>query len=158
MKALLIIFVFLFASGLGAANFSKQVSGKPELIQNGPEKTRCHHCGMSLPMFYKTSHAVILKDGEKRQYCSIACLAAEYPEIRGRIKTVLVVDAKTEKLIPVQNAHYVVGSKIRGTMAAVSKIAFGSLDDAKAFQKRYGGEITDFEHAFEMAKHSGMKH
>ena len=139
------------ALGLQAAGFSKMATGKPELIQQGPQKMWCPVCGMNLKMFYKTSHAVILKDGTKKQYCSIRCLAADWKNISDRVKKILVVDAKTEKLIDATKAYYVVGSKVHGTMSMTSKIAFKTLEEAKAFRKKYGGKIVDFKTAFKMA-------
>ncbi|WP_353662081.1 nitrous oxide reductase accessory protein NosL [Hydrogenimonas sp. SS33] len=142
----------LVAAALQAAPFEKRATVTPQLLQSGPQKMWCAVCGMNLKMFYKTSHAVVLKDGSKRQYCSIRCLAADWPNIEGRVKEILVVDAKTQKLVDAKKAHYVVGSKVKGTMSMRSKIAFASLDDAKAFQKRYGGEIVDFPTAFKTAR------
>ena len=150
---LALMLMFGFALSLNAAKFSK-MSKHPELIQEGKEKPWCHICGMSLKMFYKTSHAVVLKDGSKRQYCSIRCLAVDYPNIKDKIKEILVADAKTDKLIPAKKAYYVVGSKVPGTMSKVSKIAFASKEDAQDFQKKYGGKIVDFTQAFKMAKES----
>jgi len=151
-KFLLIVALLLAALSLHGDAFSKQASGKPELIQSGAEKEHCCNCGMSLPMFYKTSHAVILVDGTKKQYCSIACFAADYPAIKNKIESVLVVDAESEKLIPAKTAFYVVGSQVRGTMSRVSKIAFADVKDAEKFQKTYGGKITDFAHALKTAQ------
>jgi nitrous oxide reductase accessory protein NosL len=37
-------------------------------------------------------------------------------------------------------------------MTRVSKYAFSNLEDAKKFQKLYGGEIMDFNGAHEKAK------
>ena len=132
-----------------AAGFKKTASGHPEFVQKGPQKFRCANCGMDMRMFYKTSHAVILKDGSAKQYCSIACLATDWPNIKDRVKEILVVDAKTEKLIPTKKAYYVVGSRVPGTMSRTSKIAFGSKKEAIEFAKEYGGEIADFSAVFE---------
>ncbi|WP_281951277.1 nitrous oxide reductase accessory protein NosL [Nitrosophilus kaiyonis] len=157
LKVLLpILLIFSFAISLNAAKFSK-MGHNPELIQEGKEKPWCHVCGMSLKMFYKTSHAVILKDGTKRQYCSIRCLVADWPNIKDKVKEILVVDAKSEKLIPAKKAYYVVGSKVKGTMSRVSKIAFAKKEDAESFQKKYGGKIVDFDTAFKIAKENLKK-
>ncbi len=148
----MIAMVSFMAFSAQAAHFSKTAEGTPQLVQKGPQKMWCAVCGMNLKMFYKTSHAVELDDGTKKQYCSIRCLAADWPNIKGHVKKILVVDAKTGKLIDAKSARYVVGSKVKGTMSMTSKIAFGSLDDAKAFQKTYGGKIIAFDEAFAMAK------
>ncbi len=154
MKKILSVFWVLFVMlslSYASENFSKMATVKPQLIQKGKAKKWCHICGMNLKMFWKTSHAVLLKDGSTRQYCSIRCLAADYPNIKDKIKEIMVVDAKTQKLINAKNAYYVVGSKIPGTMSKVSKFAFADKKDALEFQKKYGGEIMPFDLAFKQA-------
>ena len=150
-KWMMIAWIVSLALGLQAATFSKMATGQPQLIQSGPQKMWCPVCGMNLKMFYKTSHGVVLKDGTKKQYCSIRCLAADWKNIADKVEKILVVDAKTEKLIDATKAHYVVGSKVHGTMSMTSKIAFKSMADAQAFQKTFGGKIVDFKTAFKMA-------
>ncbi len=142
MKRLLLLLLstlFLFA-------FDKAMPN-PELIQKW-----CSVCGMDLAKFYKTSHLVLLKDGKKLQFCSMHCLAERYPHIKEKIAQIFVVDAKSGKFIPVQKAYYVVGSDVAGTMSMQSKIAFASLQDAKAFQKEHGGKIVRFDKAFAMQR------
>ncbi|KFL34270.1 MULTISPECIES: nitrous oxide reductase accessory protein NosL [unclassified Sulfurospirillum] len=149
-----LFFAIFLALGLHADEFNKMATGEPELIQKGDEKAYCPICGMSLKMFYKTSHGVILKDGTAKQYCSIRCLAADYPAIESRISKILVTDVKSEKLIDAKSAFYVVGSKVPGTMSTVSKLAFGTEADAKAFVAENGGEVMNFDAAFAKAKAS----
>jgi len=146
--ALVVLFGFSFS--LQAGSFSKVADMKPHLIQDGSQKMWCSVCGMNLKMFYKTSHAVVLKDGKKKQYCSIRCLVADWPILKDKIKKILVVDAKRGELINAKSAYYVVGSKVKGTMSMVSKIAFAKEGDAKAFQKEFGGKIVDFDTAFKI--------
>lgn len=153
-KTVIVLAMLVAAIALGAAErggFSKAAKN-PELIQEGEAKMWCAVCGMNLKKFYKTSHAVILDDGSKRQYCSIRCLAAQWPKIGKHVKKILAADAATDKLIDAQKAYYVVGSSVKGTMSQRSKIAFASLEDAKKFVSEYGGEIVDFKTAFAMAK------
>jgi len=153
--ALVVLFGFSFS--LQAGSFSKVADAKPHLIQEGSQKMWCPVCGMNLKMFYKTSHAVVLKDGKKKQYCSIRCLVADWPTLKDKIKEILVVDAKRGELIDAKSAYYVVGSKVKGTMSIVSKIAFAKEGDAKAFQKEFGGKITNFGEVFKMATDSFKK-
>jgi nitrous oxide reductase accessory protein NosL len=120
------------------------------LLQDGPNKEHCVICGMNLVKFYKTSHAATLGD-HKVQYCSIHCLANHIKE-GAELENPMVVDVTSLKFIPVTEAYYVVGSDVRGTMSMVSKYAFKNLDDAKAFQKKHGGEIMDFYSAWQVAK------
>ena len=62
------------------------------------------------------------------------------------------MDVQTLKFIPVEKAHYVVGSDVKGTMSMVSKYAFGTKEAAEAFAKEHGGKVTDFKGAYEVAK------
>ncbi|MBU1657943.1 nitrous oxide reductase accessory protein NosL [bacterium] len=120
------------------------------LVQKGKNKGSCSRCGMDLVKFYKTSH-IAEHEGTHFQYCSIHCLE-EHLGNEITLKNPKVVDVVSLKLIPVSDAHYVVGSKIRGTMSRVSKYAFLNLEDAKKFQTKNGGEIMDFNGALEKAK------
>lgn len=154
-KGLLALFcAIILAFGLHAEEFNKMATGEPELIQKGDEKAYCSICGMSLKQFYKTSHGVILKDGTMKQYCSIRCLASDYPSIESSISKIMVTDVKSEKLIDVKSAFYVVGSKVPGTMSMVSKLAFANEADAKAFAAENGGDVMGFDAAFAKAKAS----
>ena len=148
IRAIFVILLLLISANADKM-FSKVASGEPILVQEGAKKHWCPICGMSLKTFYKTSHAV-----GKKQFCSMRCLAVEMQEHNISLDKVQVVDAKTEQLIYAKDAFYVVGSKVMGTMSKVSKLAFASKDDAKAFVKEYGGEIVSFEQALAMAQKS----
>lgn len=120
------------------------------LVQEGKNKHNCVICGMDLVKFYKTGYSATYNDKEL-QYCSLHCLAEHLGE-GIELKNPKVVDVTTLKFIPVLEAYYVVGSKIKGTMSKLSKYAFSSLKDAEDFKKKYGGEIMDFYGALEKAK------
>jgi len=120
------------------------------LVQKGKEREYCHMCGMKLVKFYKTNHAA-KEDGVQHQYCSIHCLAKDIKE-GAQLENPQVVDVNSLKFIPVTEAYYVVGSKKPATMSRISKYAFKSLDDAKAFQSKYGGKIVDFYSAWQITK------
>lgn len=150
-------FTMLLFGELNAQGFTKKVSGKPELVQKGKSKSWCPVCGMSLKGFYKTSHAAQTKDGEWVQYCSIRCLVKDHIQRGTDISHAKVVDITSEKLIPVKDAFYVVGSKVPGTMSKVSKLAFASKNDAEDFIKKMGGEIKKFDEVYKMAEKSLKK-
>jgi len=118
---------------------------KAVLLQKGKNKNHCVRCGMDLVRYYKTNHAAIYK-GKEYQYCSIHCLEDHLGE-GVTLKNPQVVDVATLKFISVADAKYVVGSTKRGTMSRVSKYAFATLDDAKKFQAKFGGEIMSFNGA-----------
>ena len=147
-KTLLISFLFISALTFAQENkFIKSAETEDAtFLQIGDTKNWCPVCGMNLKMFYKTSHALKLDDGTATQYCSIRCLCADKPNYKDHILETLVVDAKSEKLINVEDAFYVIGSKAPGTMTKTSKIAFSSKEDAEEFSTKFSGQkILDFE-------------
>jgi nitrous oxide reductase accessory protein NosL len=126
---------------------------KAILLQKTKDKLYCPNCGMHLVKFYKTSHAIKLKNNNFLQYCSIHCLfEALYHINKNDIKKILVVANDTLKFIDVKKAYYVVGSKIKGTMTQNSKYAFKNKNKALQFIKKYGGKIVDFNNALEITK------
>ncbi|WP_457749755.1 nitrous oxide reductase accessory protein NosL [Sulfurimonas sp.] len=130
--------------------FQSVVKEKAILLQKGKNREYCYICGMNLVKFYKTNHAAN-ENGVEHQYCSIHCLTKNIKE-GAELENPQVVDVSSLKFIPVTEAYYVVGSKKPATMSRVSKYAFKSLDDAKAFQLKYGGKIVDFYSAWQIAK------
>ena len=123
---------------------------KAVLLQDTKDKQHCYICGMNLVSFYKTNHAAT-DNGVTHQYCSLHCLTAHLSK-GAELENPKVVDVKSLKFIPVQEAYYVVGSSKPATMSRVSKYAFKSLDDAKKFQLKFGGKIVDFYSAWQLAK------
>jgi nitrous oxide reductase accessory protein NosL len=130
--------------------FQTVPESKATLVQSGKNRLHCVVCGMNLVKYYKTSHTAKVDENEE-QYCSLHCLAAQLNEGE-ELRNPKVVDVTTLKLIPVQNAYYVVGSDVKGTMTQVSKYAFASLNDAEAFQAKHGGRVVDFNEALRLAK------
>jgi nitrous oxide reductase accessory protein NosL len=146
------IIIILATFTFSFAEFSKTPSKNFSLLQQGEERHWCPVCGMNLKNFYKTNHAVKLKDGSHKQYCSIRCLVFDYEKVKDDIQSIMVVDAESENFIDAYKAFYVIGSKIPGTMTTTSKIAFSSETAANNFKKDYGGEIKTFNDTFEIAK------
>jgi len=152
----LFIIMMLLGTLFASENFTKKATISPQLVQKGEQKMWCSVCGMNLKMFYKTSHTAKTKEGI-HQYCSIHCLVADMQKHQIDKNSIQVVDAKTQRLISAQKAYYVVGSRIKGTMSKMSKIAFGSKEDAKEFMKKYGGKIVSFDQALKLAQEALKK-
>ena len=152
-----LIVAILFSLNLEAKKFTKVASVEPVLVQEGKSKQWCPVCGMSIKKFYKTSHTSKLHNDTKRQYCSIRCLTVDMKEYGIKNDDIKVIDVQNQKLIDAKKAFYVVGSKVRGTMTKVSKLAFENKDDAIKFTKKYKGKIVDFNIALDMAKKSLKK-
>jgi len=153
-KNLLLAFMLLSTLSLNAESFCKKSSQKPILVQKGAAKKWCPVCGMSLKMFYKTSHTAKIHNHDERQYCSMRCLVVDMKEHKIETKDIKVVDAKSEKLIDASTAFYVVGSSVKGTMSRVSKLAFAKKEDAEEFMKKYAGELLSFEKTLLLANNS----
>ncbi|PSM52302.1 NosL domain-containing protein [Campylobacter blaseri] len=117
---------------------------KVTILQDGESKNFCSVCGMSLNMFYKTNHAVNI-NGKTHQYCSIHCMHQE-----AMLKKILpdnpkVVDTASLKFIDATTAIYVYSSSMPATMSSISSYAFKNKEDAKKFQKKFGGSLLTYE-------------
>lgn len=164
MRLIGLVMFVIFLSGCGVEKgvsvpqkqFQTVTEKEAILLQEGKDKGFCARCGMDLVHFYKTNHAADQENGKVVQYCSIHCLE-EHLGQGVTLKNPKVVDVASLKFISIADAHYVVGSSKRGTMSRVSKYAFANLEDAKKFQKLYGGEIMDFNGAHEKAKEDFIK-
>ncbi|MEA2098661.1 MAG: nitrous oxide reductase accessory protein NosL [Campylobacterota bacterium] len=148
------IITILAYSTLNAKSFSKEATTQAVFTQSGKHKHWCPICGMDIKTFYKTSHTSKLHNHKDRQYCSIRCLAVDMQEYKIDLESIKVVDASTQKFILAKDAFYVVGSKVKGTMTKVSKLAFAQKESAENFIKKYKGKIVDFDIALSMAKES----
>jgi len=153
-----IIFVIISLLFIGCS--SKDVETKNRMFQSVDEKdamlvqkdnkNACTRCGMNLVMFYKTSHTATVEHKEY-QYCSLHCLAEHLKQTK-KLKNPKVVDIKSLKFINVSDAYYVVGSSKPATMSSSSKYAFSSLEYAKDFQDKFGGDIVNFYKALDIAR------
>jgi Skp family chaperone for outer membrane proteins len=127
---------------------------KAQLLQTGQGKMFCPSCGMTLPVFYKTNHAVE-SNGTVKQYCSIHCLATNIH--KHNLKDIKVVDNTSLKFIDANSAWYVVGSTKAGTMSRISKYAFSSKKDAQSFAKKFSGEVKTFEETLKFVQENLAK-
>ena len=134
--------------------FQSVPKDKATLVKTDSSKEFCNVCGMHLTKFYKTSHATEFKNGHKEQYCSLHCQGKIHTQFEDKIKLIQVVDNNSLQFIDAKKATYVVGSSKKGTMSPVSKYAFSTLNEAKEFQNKFGGEIKTFDEALKIAKDS----
>jgi nitrous oxide reductase accessory protein NosL len=108
---------------------------------------RCPNCGMMINMWARTRHSFHHEEGDMT-ICSIRCMA-DRANSSGLEPTgaEVAIYLDPDKMIPVAEAVYVVGSTAPGTMTMQSKIAFADKEEASRFAEKYGGEITDFQGA-----------
>lgn len=117
---------------------------------------KCPYCGMDRTKWHHSRHLVQYDDGLVDGTCSIHCLAISLSlNIDRGPKAIYAADfgsdAKIKPLVNVDEAHYLIGSGLRGTMTKKSKMAFSSQDAAKSEQKKSGGELGGFDNALEAA-------
>ena len=150
----LLIFLFAFTLTLLNANENFQAVDPKDatLVKTDSSKEFCNVCGMHLTKYYKTNHISEFKNGHKEQYCSIHCQAQIHEDYQDKIKSIEVVDTNSLKLIDAKKAFYVVGSSKEGTMSPISKYAFSTKEEALGFQKKFGGEVHNFEETLKIAK------
>lgn len=120
---------------------------------------KCPYCGMDRKQFHHSRHLVHYQDDVVDATCSLHCAALSLAINLDRgPKTVYAADfgAKTEPkpLVSVDDAIYLIGSKLPGVMTQQSKVAFGTKADAEAAKAENGGELADFEAALQAAYQS----
>ncbi|MBI5557414.1 MAG: nitrous oxide reductase accessory protein NosL [Deltaproteobacteria bacterium] len=123
-------------------------------IMNPPQYTdkgKCPDCGMVLNMWARTRYSFTNSEGA-HETCSIRCLAdmsMRLGEPARDVKVAIYLDPA--RMVPAEQAAYVVGSSAKGTMTTKSKIAFASKDEASHFAAANGGEVMDFAGAYGVA-------
>lgn len=123
---------------------------------------KCPYCGMDRVQWSHSRHLVHYDDGLVDGTCSLHCLAISLSINMDRGPAAIYAadfgsDAEVRALIPVDEAFYLIGSKLKGTMSRISKMAFASEAAAKAAQAEHGGELAGFDGALR-ATYLGMAH
>lgn len=122
-------------------------------LENELEKyPKCPYCGMDRNKWQHSRHLVHYDDDLVDGTCSIHCLANSLSLNLDRgPKAIYAADFGSEEdikpLVEVDNASYLIGSDLKGTMAKQSKMAFASADAAKAAKEQHGGELGSFDDA-----------
>ena len=116
----------------------------------------CPYCGMNRTKWHHSRHLVQYDDGLVDGTCSIHCLAISLSLNLDRgPKAIYAADfGSTEAikpLVPVESATYLIGSKLKGTMTTVSKMAFAEKTAAEAAKAAQGGALGSFDEALTQA-------
>ncbi|MEO5342979.1 MAG: nitrous oxide reductase accessory protein NosL [Gammaproteobacteria bacterium SHHR-1] len=117
---------------------------------------KCPYCGMDRAEYHHSRHLVQYDDDLVDGVCSLHCLAISLSLNMDRgPKAIYAADfgssAAIKPLALVDGTHYLVGSKLKGTMTANSKKAFASLDAAQAAMAAQGGTLVNFDQALTQA-------
>jgi copper chaperone NosL len=129
----------------------------PEPFKNDVEKyPRCPYCGMKRKMWNHSRYLIHYSDDMVDPTCSLHCAAIGLSLNLDRTpKGIYVADfgstQKIKPLINVDEATFLIGSKLKGTMTAKSKMAFASKTGVETVQKQKGGEIGNFDFALTKA-------
>jgi nitrous oxide reductase accessory protein NosL len=117
---------------------------------------KCPYCGMDRSEYHHSRHLVHYEDDLADGTCSIHCLAISLSLNLDRgPKAIYAADfGSTEaikSLVPVESATYLIGSKLKGTMTTVSKMAFAEKTAAEAAKAAQGGALGSFDEALTQA-------
>lgn len=123
---------------------------------------KCPYCGMDRTEYHHSRHLVQYDDDLVDGTCSIHCLAISLSLNLDRgPKAIYAGDFGSKEavkpLTPVDTATYLIGSKLKGTMTAVSKVAFADKAAAEAAKAEQGGELGGFDEALTQAHLSMAK-
>ena len=172
----LLKFSFAAGAGLVAANshaqqacpgegtpmqFIPKKPADPKANENDIEKyPKCPYCGMDRKQYHHSRMLVQYSDDLADGTCSLHCAAISLSINLDRgPKAIYAADfgasAEPKPLVNVDQATYLIGSKLPGVMTAKSKKAFASREAAQAAQKENGGELGDFSAAL-AAAHASM--
>ena len=141
-----------------------KVDGTPRQFfpKNGPDTMpqindiekypKCPYCGMDRKMWNHSRHLIHYGDDMIDPTCSLHCAAISLSLNLDRTPKAIYVadfgaDTKIKPLINVDQATYLVGSKLKGTMTATSKMAFASAELATASMSKEGGQTGEFDYA-----------
>ena len=93
---------------------------------------------------------MVFKDGKKESTCGVACMLREVEDAGGisAFKSVKVHDWVTGELVDAETATYVLGSNVIPDMVP-NYIAFAKREEAEAFVAKEGGDVIDFNIAYD---------
>ncbi|MFO8152798.1 nitrous oxide reductase accessory protein NosL [Thioalkalivibrio sp.] len=137
--------------------FMPRTSPDPEPLVDELEKyPRCPYCGMDRRQWHHSRHLVHYDDGRVDPTCSLHCVAISLSlNIDRGPKAIYAADFGSEltprPLVNVDDASYLIGSALPGTMTARSKMAFASAAAAEAAEAAHGGEPGGFDTALTAA-------
>jgi copper chaperone NosL len=113
---------------------------------------KCPYCGMDRTEFQHSRHLVQYDDDLVDGTCSIHCLAVSLSLNLDRgTKAIYAADFgsadKVKPLVSAEKAVYLIGSDLKGTMSATSKMAFSDEAAAKVAEAAHGGTRGSFDDA-----------
>jgi nitrous oxide reductase accessory protein NosL len=137
--------------------FTPKTTPDPKPLDNELAKyPKCPYCGMDRKQYHHSRHLVHYQDELVDPTCSIHCaaLCLAINLDRGP-QAIYAADfgakAEPKPLVNVDEATYLIGSKLPGVMTKQSKVAFADKAAAEAVKAEQGGDLGDFDAALAAA-------
>ncbi|MGO9380358.1 MAG: nitrous oxide reductase accessory protein NosL [Dissulfurispiraceae bacterium] len=113
----------------------------------------CKVCGMDRNVYARSRMLIVYADGTTVGLCSLHCAADEMKENKDKqVKSIMVADYETKKLIDAKTAIWVIGGIKTGVMTNLPEWAFADQQEAQAFMKENGGRVSTFDEALQAAE------
>jgi nitrous oxide reductase accessory protein NosL len=135
--------------------FTPKTAPDPNPVENDLAKyPKCPYCGMDRKQFNSSRHLVQYQDDLVNGTCSLHCAALSLALNLDRgPKAIYAADfgakADPKPLVNVDEATYLIGSKLPGVMTKQSKVAFAVKANAEAAKAENGGELGNFDAALQ---------
>jgi copper chaperone NosL len=129
--------------------FTCTVAGAADAVNN---PKACKLCGMDLEAAARSRMLIVFSDETTVEVCSLHCAVEEMKQNKDKqVKSIMVADYSTGKMIDAGTATWTVGGEKMGVMTSVAKWAFAGAEDAQKFVKETGGELTSFDQVMKAA-------
>lgn len=141
--------------------FVPKTAPDPKPLENELAKyPTCPYCGMSRKQYDFSRHLIHYQDQVVDATCSIHCAAVSLSLNLDRGPMAIYAADFASKDTPkamlnVDDATYLIGSKLPAVMSTQSKMAFADKATARTAQQEQGGELGDFNVAL-AATYQGM--
>lgn len=137
--------------------FMPKTEPDPDPLTDELEKyPKCPYCGMDRRKWHHSRHLIHYSDDRADGTCSLHCAAVSLALNLDRgPKAIYAADfgagAEPKPLVNVDEAVYLLGSTLKGTMTKRSKMAFADEAKAEAARAEHGGEVVGFDNALTAA-------
>jgi len=98
---------------------------------------RCDYDGVKIEPIYAVYFT--LQEGTEKKFCSIVCASLSFPELKSRIKEVIVVDERSGTKINASQALFVESEVVTVPHNKNRIHVFGKREDAEKHLKRFNG-------------------
>jgi hypothetical protein len=102
---------------------------------------RCDYDGVKIEPLYAIYFT--LEDGTEKKFCSIACASLGSPELKSRIKEVMVVDERSGTKISAAQAFYVESEVVTVPHVKNRIHVFGNREDAMKHLNKFKGKWVE---------------